>query len=108
MHRVETSLHNRRLVCQAEIIVGRQHDDVAASFHAHVRALRRLQIIETLVRPGGFERVEFGLEFGSEVGHGSELEDDFAGVAAFDQMHGLIDRFKRQAVRDHRRGVEVA
>jgi hypothetical protein len=47
---------------EAEVVVRREHDHVAATLHLHDRALRRLQGEEALVGASVAERVELRAE----------------------------------------------
>jgi hypothetical protein len=46
---VDARLHDTRFIGQAEVIVGREDEHIAPSFHLHPRGLWRVEMIEALV-----------------------------------------------------------
>ena len=46
---VDARLDDRGLVAQAEVVVRREDQHLAAPFHLHARRLRRVEIVEPLV-----------------------------------------------------------
>src|SRR5678816_944696 len=53
-------LHHRRLIAEAQVVVGRKDDDLAPAFHLHARPLGAGEVVELLVHAIGPELVQFG------------------------------------------------
>ena len=70
---VERSLarsHDRRLIGEPEVIVGRQDDDLAPILHANAGRLRAFEIVETFVGAVLDELLQLGLDsLFQRVGH---------------------------------------
>ena len=74
--RIDARLHHGGFVRQPQIIVGGEHDDLAASLHVHARALRCLEIVELLVDLVGLEPLDlrFGILYERAVdGHRTSI-----------------------------------
>ena len=114
---------HRRLVAQAEVVVRREDQDVAAPFHLHARRLRRVEIVEPLVDLVGLELLDRACSSDAVNGWNSMVRvierhgahpchaiskmtlpaspDLIARIASSDAL-------EREAVRDHRRRIELA
>src|ERR1700694_176599 len=67
VERILPGLHDRGDVAQAEVVVRREDQDFAASFHFDAGGLRRVEIVEALVDAVLLELLEFGAETGGEL-----------------------------------------
>jgi hypothetical protein len=58
--------HDLGLVAEAQIVVGRKHDDFAPSFHPDAGRLGALDVVQVLVNPVATKLVELCLDAGIE------------------------------------------
>ena len=78
---LDAGAHDVRMVGEAEVVVRREDDHLAAPAHAHDRALRRLERVEALVRPRLAQRVELRADLLLQVRHAAASATARSGAA---------------------------
>ena len=63
---LQPRFHHARLVAEAEIVVRREDQHLAAPLHDYARGLRRVEVIEALVDSVRLELVQLPLQLGPE------------------------------------------
>jgi hypothetical protein len=65
---VDAGLYDTRFIGQAEVIVRREDEHIAPSFHLHPRGLWRVEMIEALVDLVGLQLIDGALERVRKIG----------------------------------------
>ena len=85
------------MIGESQVVVAREHDDVAGLLHVHLGRHRRREVAKMLVRAGLFERVEIASQLRFErlihdfARCSCEIEDDLGRFALAHQLERAVE-----------------